>query len=1070
MQAIRFIGLFLCLGGLVVQSAEFKPTAQNRFVPKGAKLEMVWAKGKFTEGPTLGPKGVIYFSDIGDRTMLFDPGTGKTTVFRAKSGKSNGLMMDRRGNLIACEGGNGGTRRISLTTPAGKTRTLADKWNGKKFNSPNDLAIDAKGRIYFTDPRYAGDEPREIDFEGVFLVERDGSVKLATKELQKPNGILVSLDGKHVFVADNNNAPQGNRHLARFVVQADGSLAGKKVMFDFGPERRGIDGMTLDVNGNIYATAGKGDRAGVYVFSPTGKNLAFIPTPGSPTNCVFGGEAEKGTLYITAQSAKQADGSRPWALFRIKLNATGHHIFPAQKKTVVYEELAAAVRALPANVFPEAERNRLRQMMRTKLRGQLQAANDRSRKSWNDIQTRAQWEAFSQARIAKLRQSLGHICEPPANVKTRVTGELKRNGFRIRKLLFESRPGFWVTANLYLPAQPRKGMPAISIVHSHHRPKEHGELQDMGATWARAGCAVLVMDQLGHGERRQHPFATAADYAKEFRVSRQDYYHRYDTALQLQLAGESLIGWMAWDISRGFDVLHALPGVDKTKTILLGAVAGGGDPCAVAAALDDRITCAVPFNFGGPQPETRFPLPSDAETSFNYAGSGSWESTRNLAFSARDGFLPWVIVGSIAPRRLIFAHEFNWDRPRDPVWKRLEKIYGFYNAPANLDFTHGFGELRGSSPKASHCTHIGKPHRVRIHAAVKKWFGIEATEFSDRVDAAKLHVWTPEARAKLKPRQLTDLLPALAKKRQARAQWIVPSGKKQRALLRTMLDATLGRTAAPKPKLRSGKTEKLAGGLEVLRAVLETEPGIEVPLMVLTKGASSHARPVVVGLAQGGKARFLKHRAEEITRLLAAGVAVCLPDVRGTGETRAGDSRGRSSADTSRSATALMTGDLMVAARLRDARSVLAWLRSRSGFDGKRVALWGESFAPVNAAGTDFKVPRRVNGQPRQSEPLGDLLAVLGGLYEEEVVAVFTRGGLRSFAAILGHFQVLVPHDVVVPGMLRLTDLPQITKTLGQPVLRVRQVNHLNQRVDNGATDAAQWLLGQLRVKADGRD
>ena len=102
MQAIRFIGLFLCLGGLVVQSAEFKPTAQNRFVPKGAKLEMVWAKGKFTEGPTLGPKGVIYFSDIGDRTMLFDPGTGKTTVFRAKSGKSNGLMMDRRGNLIAC--------------------------------------------------------------------------------------------------------------------------------------------------------------------------------------------------------------------------------------------------------------------------------------------------------------------------------------------------------------------------------------------------------------------------------------------------------------------------------------------------------------------------------------------------------------------------------------------------------------------------------------------------------------------------------------------------------------------------------------------------------------------------------------------------------------------------------------------------------------------------------------------------------------------------------------------------------------------------------------------------------
>ncbi len=308
-------------------AADFKPTAKNRIVPKGATTEMIWAKGEFTEGPTLGPDNVVYFSDIGNRTMCFNPTTGKTTVHRAASGKSNGLMMDRKGNLIACEGANGGNRRISVTSPNGKTRALADRWNGKKFNSPNDLAIDSKGRVYFTDPRYAGDEPREIDFEGVYLVERDGTVKLATKDVEKPNGILVSLDGKHVYVADNNSDPKGHHHLLEFTVKKDGTLGGKKVVFDFGPDRRGIDGMTLDVKGNIYATAGKKARAGIYVFSSTGKNLAFIKAPGSPTNCVFGGGKEKSVLYITAQTAPKPEGSKPWGLFRIRLKIAGHHIF-----------------------------------------------------------------------------------------------------------------------------------------------------------------------------------------------------------------------------------------------------------------------------------------------------------------------------------------------------------------------------------------------------------------------------------------------------------------------------------------------------------------------------------------------------------------------------------------------------------------------------------------------------------------------------------------------------------------------------------------------------------------------
>src|SRR5204862_1646535 len=144
-----------------------------------------------------------------------------------------------------------------------------------------------------------------------------------------------------------------------------------------------------------------------------------------------------------------------------------------------------------------------------------------------------------EAKRMALRNSLGEFRAPGA-LNQRVTGTLSGNGYRIENVVFQSRPGLWVTANLSRPEPSRPSMPGLLISHAHHTPKEHGELQDMGVTWARAGCLVLVVDHLGHGERRQHPFSSAADYARPFQVSRQDYYFRYDTAMQLHLAGESL--------------------------------------------------------------------------------------------------------------------------------------------------------------------------------------------------------------------------------------------------------------------------------------------------------------------------------------------------------------------------------------------------------------------------------------------------------------------------------------------------------------------------------------------------
>jgi len=328
------IGLRCVLVSTTIAAADDVATAsQDKIVPEGAKLEPLWTEGEFTEGPALAPDGSIFFSDIGQSIYRYAPATGKTELFRQPSGRSNGLMFNAEGALIACEGANtGGNRRISITTGIvggkdntvlrdGTVRTLADRYEGQRFNSPNDLAIDGQGRVYFTDPRYVGHEPRELDFEAVYLVSRDGRVKIATREVSKPNGILVSPDGRKVYVSDNN--PQGSRHLVALDVTSDGTLGGKRVLHDFGT-LRGADGMTLDASGNIYAAAGAGDKAGVYVFDPAGKLLAMIPAPGDPTNCVFGGGSDGSSLYVTCANSR-AMGTK-YGLYRIRLLARGHHV------------------------------------------------------------------------------------------------------------------------------------------------------------------------------------------------------------------------------------------------------------------------------------------------------------------------------------------------------------------------------------------------------------------------------------------------------------------------------------------------------------------------------------------------------------------------------------------------------------------------------------------------------------------------------------------------------------------------------------------------------------------------
>jgi dienelactone hydrolase len=435
---------------------------------------------------------------------------------------------------------------------------------------------------------------------------------------------------------------------------------------------------------------------------------------------------------------------------------------------------------------------------------------------WEEVRSRSHWEAFRDCRLQALRDSLGFLPRPRSRTP-RITGTIDGDGYAIDNIVFESRPGLVVTANVYRPRARRAPMPGILICHSHHYPKTQGELQQMGMTWARQGSTVLVMDQLGHGERAQHPFRAAADFGAPFRLGRQDYFFRYNVGMQLELIGESLIGWMVGDLMRGVDVLVGRPGVDASRIILIGAVAGGGDPAAIAAALDRRVAAVVPFGFGKARRE-----PDGSQV--NYAGSGSWESTRNLRLSARDGFAPWTILGAIAPRRLVYAHEFAWDAGHDPVWSRLQAIYGLYEVPDRLAVIHGSGSVRGHSPRDTHCNNVGAIHRRELYPILERWFGmpVPRQDHDHQHAVEQLHCRTPDAAGGSEPQPLHRWAGELGRARSAaaRQQLARLDASARHARLRSDVERLLGdvrpATGWRTTELSHGKS----GGAATARIVL----------------------------------------------------------------------------------------------------------------------------------------------------------------------------------------------------------------------------------------------------------
>lgn len=290
----------------------------------------VAARTSFLEGPAVDRNGQLYFSDlIGNRIYRLTP-NGKLDVFREDSGRTNGNTFDAQGRLVSCEGaeqGPGGRRRVVRTDlKTGVVEVLTERFGGKRYNSPNDVCVDTRGRIWFTDPYYGEDRQiLEQDAEAIYRVDPGGAVVrvLAQPAIERPNGLAMTPDDRTLYVIDSHPRPGGNRKIWAFDVAEDGSIGRQRLVFDFG-KGRGGDGMRLDTRGNLWVAAGiaiprsTGEDAsvppGVYIITPEGKLVGRIPIPEDViTNLAFGGP-RRTILYVTAGKS----------IFTIPLNVSGY--------------------------------------------------------------------------------------------------------------------------------------------------------------------------------------------------------------------------------------------------------------------------------------------------------------------------------------------------------------------------------------------------------------------------------------------------------------------------------------------------------------------------------------------------------------------------------------------------------------------------------------------------------------------------------------------------------------------------------------------------------------------------
>lgn len=634
------------------------------------------------------------------------------------------------------------------------------------------------------------------------------------------------------------------------------------------------------------------------------------------------------------------------------------------------------------------------------------------------VQSAAEWTELASSIRKKMRsnmfQARGGKLPEKTPLRAENVYEINSQGVRIKGGVFQSRPGLAVPATLYEPAEKPSGkLPAMVVIPAQHTQRNSADVIIFCSTFARAGGIAISMESIGSGER----LVSAA-----FRHKRQQ---RNLVATQLLLGGETLEGWTAWDISRGLDYLLDRGDVDPERVGILGGVAGGGDVVALAALIDQRFTLSIPFNFGSPNPFSGYCEPLRAYYGANAAGCS-----------------PWLTNASIAPRRLIQAHEFAWGESHQKNQDRYKRIYTLFDAAEHVTYLHG-------GPN-THALHFDVVQRRPMYKIINRFFDMTIMEDSNdecrpKVKSSHLeclqtpgglnlvHKWSAKSMLR-EPHEVARKL--FERRLNNQRGWTKTSPAAIRKSLNALFtDTTPSKTAKDKIIRKDTGTWN---GFQTTGIWLPHASGVKglgIALWHITPENADGKSPAVLCLAQPGKARFLHKRTSEIRQVLDAGIQVVLMDPRGFGESAASQSR-LPHAETGLLASELwMMDQNLPLLQFRDVRAVLQYLGTQKTIDPKRIALWGEGFSSPNQVSTKKILFHetcygQTNPVPKDlADATGGLLVLMAGLYPVDndnsgifPAFVLSRGTLSSFMSVVEDAHHYLPMDCVIPGLLTCTD------------------------------------------------
>jgi hypothetical protein len=703
---------------------------------------------------------------------------------------------------------------------------------------------------------------------------------------------------------------------------------------------------------------------------------------------------------------------------------------------------AAATRAsgLPPPVLDAGARVAARpsEMLRRALDARTRVCQARCDEAFDRIGDRAGWEAFAAEERSRLMRCLfpADHGAPPARgaAVADVVFEEAGEGFTCTGVLFETFRGLRAPGVLYRSASSKPGarLPALIVIPSHHSSIDSYQVQVLGVNFARNGGISLAVTSIGAGERNVVP------------ETEHQLHQRHHFGVLLQLAGEEISGWTAFEVSRAVDYLLSRPDVDPSRIALVGAVAGGGDLACAAAAFDPRISIAIPFNFSG----TGLPGPY-------------YDFVRAIPGAQEAGLSPFVMNALIAPRRQVQSHEFGWSTDEQANFDRLQKVYAWLGAPGNLSRQAGW--------EHGDVLHFGQYHRLQMYGIFMNWLDMRGMNVADRmehdgvIEAGKLACLDSSRAGALL--QGTAFRTPLDVARQTVAARLAAARAKNGtdvAAVRNAFAGVLGRADPADP-------ERVTAAVTWTNAVTwESYPvkglwytlsaespaatngdvgGCAVWLFTPKTASPAGGYPLVLGFCRQGKARFLAERGEDVKLLLASGIRVALADLADCGETDCGSSRSPRDVIGELTSHALLLGDSLPAIWVRQARTVLRQLVRHESVDPSRIGLWGEGFSAPNGKNQDAFLLEEVQSFPATPapkelvEPMGEMTCLLAALLEQGkpgavgggplgVKAVLLRGGLSSYQSAFASPYYYFPQDSYLPRMVTAGDVPDLVAAL----------------------------------------